>query len=920
MATKEDSSKLGTSKDEPGSQKQETNSIATTTFVNLRKRLKEEERPAGLPSAVVLMNIGDENWVIDLRDGLSAEQAVKRGETDAPDVAIKISMADFTALLEGRLSAFKAYTSKRLVVTGEMRLLRSLSWLWEQPTEAPQEQGATRVRVTDAKASGDHGTYRVQIEEGAACWSVWRRWRELKELTTALASDYGRGTPFNLPLPTLQLTVRSSTSSKLLRQRQLQMEAHLNCLLTLIACSPRTGTGPAALLHFLGSSPHGNLSAPSEAALLVRTLSSRDSGGSSSFPIASKLIPWSKLSLIGSMSMSLLPSSIHGMLPRRPWASMSGAHDGAHDGLGGAHSHKGGGDADDRDDNDDDEQPPSLERAGRSTSAGIGGGEFTLEAWTSFGGNVPQLQSSGYLSMEGGVPLHQLRLQLQIDTQAAQLKTLSLRLHMAVALGCLAAAAFGIGGAVAWYSLMQASKMPLQPGVSTPPHNPSPHASPSGSRHPSPSAEAVVGAVIGAVVGDTGSLVDGTGPENCLPPTSVGVDATEAPASLGLAPLPATPSADPPLASPLPSLRAPTPAVVAAALALGLSAFAIGLCWRRRRETSERPRTPSGEYPPPSASDLPLTFAEQRTLLLRRARVTLLFLRLLWLYQLCRMRSNRVARRAPLGDEDPKVYAIWRRTHEVAGKLLRVRMTQLGGMWVKFAMYVAERSAVAEGITSELAQVADHPAVLPASTVTELLLTELGPEDFGRISSISEVPLAVASVSQVHVGWLPSGHKVAIKVQHAGLAATHAQDLWQARRIAKTLGEARRALPIIHTLPSPLIHTLPSPLIHTLPSPLIHTLPSPLIHTLPSPAVSHSHPPLPRLIHRPPRPVARLHEHRQRAHRQPRQGGRLPSRGSPPARDARQPAARLRERRAARGARGDASSARAAPLRGAAVA
>ena len=314
------------------SAKGDVDSIATTTFMNLRKRFKDDERPAGLPSAVVAMVIGDESWVIDLRDGLSAEQAVSRGEAEAPDVSIKISMADFAALLDGRLSAFKAYTSKRLVVTGEMRLLRSLSWLWEQPTEAPpQDQGATRVRVTDAKASGDHGTYRVQIEEGAACWSVWRRWRELKELTMALNADFGRGTPFNLPLPTLPITVRHSTSSKLLRQRQQQMEAHLNCLLTLIACSPRTGTGPAPLLHFLGSSPHGNLSAPADADLLARTLSSESSGSRPG------LIPWTKLggsmhanlasmadrsmASMASMWYTVLPSGLYGLLPRRPWGS-----------------------------------------------------------------------------------------------------------------------------------------------------------------------------------------------------------------------------------------------------------------------------------------------------------------------------------------------------------------------------------------------------------------------------------------------------------------------------------------------------------------------------------------------------------------------------------------------------------------------
>ena len=47
-----------------------------------------------------------------------------------------------------------------------------------------------------------------------ALWESEKRWwRELKEMTTALAADYGRGTPFNLPLPSLPHTLRSSSSS-----------------------------------------------------------------------------------------------------------------------------------------------------------------------------------------------------------------------------------------------------------------------------------------------------------------------------------------------------------------------------------------------------------------------------------------------------------------------------------------------------------------------------------------------------------------------------------------------------------------------------------------------------------------------------------------------------------------------------------
>ena len=76
----------------------EAPSACTSTFLNLRKRLATEERPAGLPSVVVAFVVGEEQWVIDLRDGLTAEQAVRRGEAESPDVACKLSPADFAAL------------------------------------------------------------------------------------------------------------------------------------------------------------------------------------------------------------------------------------------------------------------------------------------------------------------------------------------------------------------------------------------------------------------------------------------------------------------------------------------------------------------------------------------------------------------------------------------------------------------------------------------------------------------------------------------------------------------------------------------------------------------------------------------------------------------------------------------------------
>ena len=387
----------------------EAPSACTSTFLNLRKRLATEERPAGLPSVVVAFVVGEEQWVIDLRDGLTAEQAVRRGEAESPDVACKLSPADFAALLEGRLSAFKAYTSGRLVVVGEMRLLRSLGWLLEAPTDSstsPQEQNSVRVRVTDAKASGDHGVYRVVVEDGAACWMVWRRWRELKELTATLAADYGRGTPFNLPLPSLPRSVMRSTSARLLRQRQQQMEAHLNCLLTLVTCSPRVGTGPAALLHFLGSSAHGNLSQPMPSDVEP----SFDKGA----PTFDKAEVHRHYLSAPSAVLQSLQGALLATLPLFRLRDHEGTppYDkaAADDAVGGA---------------------ALQETLAAEAAAGGGGGS---DGGGGGGGRTDEEQPAAC----GGTPIRELRVQLQIDLQAARLDALAERVHLALALGALA--------------------------------------------------------------------------------------------------------------------------------------------------------------------------------------------------------------------------------------------------------------------------------------------------------------------------------------------------------------------------------------------------------------------------------------------------------------------------------------------------
>lgn len=617
-------------------------SSVTATFLNLRRKLEREERPAGLPCAVVGFMAGDEAWVVDLREGLSAEAAVRRGDPDAaPDVRVTMSAVDFQLMLGGKLSAFKALTQKRLVVSGDMRLLRSLGWLWEQPADSgssPPEQGAVRIRVTATKADGDHGVYRIQVEEGAACWGVWRRWRELKEMTTALAADYGRGTPFNLPLPSLPRSVRPSTNAKLLRQRQQQMEAHLSCILTLITCSPRTGSGPKPLLHFLGSSAHGNLSLPtgplegaagdadesccSGSLPVCPTASADDPGEDGVPPGGTPTAP----SLVRATSSSA--------------ATKAGAAKGAPARSGGAKVVI---------------KPPAARLPdGQSTAPATGGGAIAVDGPAAL----------------GGVPIAQLRLQSQIDLQARQIGRMATQMRAALVLA-------GLALLVASCALLCTHRSPASPQVRRPgtragtvPGDVEPARASSNCANPVPGRATHEQAEPPTTPFDT----DATVSEVFASPTAAAPTHPSGVASdVGVAPMPARGAI---------LLPCSTGACVAwVLLCSGLCVGLWSLAQRRSRRTHQS--RPSENSSDDGADGREWTDVVR--LWVRKARVFVLFARVAMLYQSCSLRGRWLARGKLLGLYDPAVLHVWARTHERAGALLDRDFSRLGGLWVKFA-------------------------------------------------------------------------------------------------------------------------------------------------------------------------------------------------------------------------------------------
>ena len=113
-----------------------------------------------------------ECWLFDTREGVAANEAIKRVATDAADAAaVRIlvpNAVDLLAVIERRMPLLRALAQRRLVISGalsELRELRSLLGAHETPS---QPGDAVSVHVVHADASRGYGVYLIAVSEGGA--------------------------------------------------------------------------------------------------------------------------------------------------------------------------------------------------------------------------------------------------------------------------------------------------------------------------------------------------------------------------------------------------------------------------------------------------------------------------------------------------------------------------------------------------------------------------------------------------------------------------------------------------------------------------------------------------------------------------------------------------------------------------------
>jgi ubiquinone biosynthesis protein len=109
---------------------------------------------------------------------------------------------------------------------------------------------------------------------------------------------------------------------------------------------------------------------------------------------------------------------------------------------------------------------------------------------------------------------------------------------------------------------------------------------------------------------------------------------------------------------------------------------------------------------------------------------------------------------------------------------LRLTCSELGPTFVKLGQMLGTRpDLVGPAIAAELARLQVAAAADPADTVWATIQAELGQPPSQLFADFTTIPLASASIAQVHRAQLRTGEDVVVKVQHAGIADPIRADL-----------------------------------------------------------------------------------------------------------------------------------------------
>ncbi len=126
--------------------------------------------------------------------------------------------------------------------------------------------------------------------------------------------------------------------------------------------------------------------------------------------------------------------------------------------------------------------------------------------------------------------------------------------------------------------------------------------------------------------------------------------------------------------------------------------------------------------------------------------------------------------------------------HRRNAQSFRQTATDLRGILIKVGQFLSARvDILPDEFTRELSELQDRVPPLDYEPIRLEVATELGQDPEQIFSSLARIPMAAASLGQVHEAVLPDGQRVAVKVQYPGITDIVNTDLQALRWVTRIL-------------------------------------------------------------------------------------------------------------------------------------